>query len=107
MSLTVNIFLLCLYVAVNAAATYLIKTSASLRTAGFIAGLFLQAAGFLMLLWLVKLFPLSVLIPVATGLLIAANSVLGHMILKERISRANILGYTLVIGGVCMVYLNF
>ena len=102
-----TVFLLLIYVSINTLATYLMKISPSVRSRIFIGGIFFQGVGFLILLWLIKFLPISMFIPTATGLLIVSNSFLGHLLLKEHISRYNILGYVFVIVGVCLVYFNF
>lgn len=102
-----SVLLLLAYLVVNTLATYVIKTSPRLKSKKFAGGLSLQIAGFLMLLGLIKLFPLSILIPIVTGLLIASNSLLGHVLLKEKVSKSNILGYFFVSVGVLFIYFNF
>ncbi len=98
--------ILAVYVLANSTANYLLKCAPNLWSARFMAGLIFQIAGFLFLLILIKLLPLSIAIPITTGLLIMSNSLIGHFSLREHISRVNILGYGLVILGVCLVYLT-
>ena len=65
------------YAGISGYGLFLMKSSAALIGSKFFIGLFFYGTGFLLWLWILRTFPLTIAFPAAAGTLIVATQVFG------------------------------
>jgi multidrug transporter EmrE-like cation transporter len=89
-----------IYVLVSCCGLYLLKVAASVRSASFLVGALLYAAGALLWLAMLRLYPLSIAFPIASGALMAGTTLMGLLLLKEPFSVRQALGIVAIWAGI-------
>lgn len=98
--------LLVLYAAVSAFGLYLLKASENIQSYGFLIGVVLYGGGFVIWIFILRIYPLSVSFPAAAGSLIVATYALGTLLLKEESNLTSLAGIVLILGGIILIYTN-
>ncbi|WP_319587618.1 hypothetical protein [uncultured Desulfobulbus sp.] len=88
------------YVPVSCFGLYLLKTALSLTSPCFITGAALYGFGAVIWLLILKVYPLSIAFPIASGALMIGTTLIGFFILNESISWQHLLGIGLIILGI-------
>ena len=95
-----------IYVLISAYGLYYIKISSNWNSVNFIWGMILYGTGFLIWLYILKRYPLSIAFPIAASSLIIATQFFGIILLKESIYLNKIIGITFIIMGILLLNLN-
>jgi drug/metabolite transporter (DMT)-like permease len=94
---------IAIYAATSAYGLYRIKAAPRLVSIEFAAGFVLYGIGFLMWLFLLRRYPLSIVFPIAAGSLIIATQALAAVLLREPMPTMHIGGVALIILGIVLV----
>lgn len=94
---------IAIYAATSAYGLYRIKAAPRLISVEFAAGFLLYGLGFLMWLFLLRRYPLSIVFPIAAGSLIVATQVLAAALLREPLPMTQIGGVALIVLGIALV----
>jgi multidrug transporter EmrE-like cation transporter len=89
-----------LYLAVSLFGLYQIKAATPGLNAGYLLGVLAYAAGFLLWLQMIRLFPLSTAFPLAAGALICGTQLVGILALGEQYDAAKVAGVLLILAGI-------
>lgn len=96
---------LVLYMVISSGALLLLKTAPTgFLNPRFIAGFLLYGLSFVIWWSLLRVLPLSVAFPVATGIQAVALQLVGRYLLHERLPLAHLLGLSLILAGVALVF---
>lgn len=87
------------YLAVSLFGLYRIKAATPGLNAGYLLGVLAYAAGFLLWLQVIRLFPLSTAFPLAAGALICGTQLIGILALGEQYDAAKLGGVLLILAG--------
>ncbi|MEW6696500.1 MAG: class I SAM-dependent methyltransferase [Bacillota bacterium] len=97
-----NMMIFLTYMVVSSYGLYKLKTSEFIDM-NFITGTFFYGLGFLIWFLILKLFPLSVAFPIASGLLIISTQFVGIWFLSEKTNIYQISGVILIIIGIFLI----
>lgn len=103
MKLLVGLLGLLLYIVTNCLGLYFLKSSTSWFSVKFVCGAILYAVGAGMWIYILRIFPLSLAFPVASGLLMIGTTVTGYMLLNERLSTPQGAGILLILLGIAVI----
>ncbi|WP_087721964.1 hypothetical protein [Pandoraea sp. PE-S2T-3] len=103
MKLLVGFLGLLLYTVTSCLGLYFLKTSSSWVSVKFVCGGILYVAGAGMWIYILRIFPLSLAFPVASGLLMMGTTVTGYMLLNERLSMPQGAGILLILLGIAVI----
>ena len=99
-----NIGLFVLYAAVSSLGLFVLKTANGILNLQFVAGLALYGIGFLIWYGMLTRLPLSVVFPIAAGILVVATQFVGYLFLDERIGASHLAGIGLVLAGIVVIF---
>ena len=91
------------YAATSAYGLYRLKAAPRMFSLEFGLGFLLYGIGFVMWLYLLRRYPLSIVFPVAVGALIIATQFFAGSFLRETIGPAHIAGVVMIIAGIALV----
>ena len=95
--------LILFYVLVSAFGLYKLKAASSWFGWEFLVGFVMYGSGFIVWLYILRNFPLSVAFPVAAGSLIVSTQVLAIWLLKETPNYINLAGVCMIVVGIVLV----
>ena len=95
--------LIIFYALISAFGLYLLKAAQEIQSIGFIIGAFFYGSGFLIWMYILRLYPLSVAFPVAAGALIVGTQIAGILFLKEPFQIQTIAGITFIGIGILLI----
>lgn len=104
-----NIIKLCLFIAyalISSYGLYKLKISSFGINVGFISGFMFYAIGFVIWLYILKIYPLSVAFPLASGSLVVITQIVGVSFLGEAATLNKGIGAIFIIAGIALVYLE-
>lgn len=104
--LPVNALLFPIYVITSCVGLYLLKLASSWSSLIFLSGVTLYVLGAGIWLAILRVYPLSVAFPVASGALMIGTTLIGIFILKEHVSTQHIIGIFFIMTGIGMVALS-
>ncbi|TNC79611.1 MAG: hypothetical protein C9356_18360 [Oleiphilus sp.] len=96
--------LILFYAAVSAYGLYLLKASEHWKSMTFVLGFGLYGAGFLIWIFILRMFPLSIAFPAAAGALILATQIAGIIYLKEPVHASAMAGIGFIAIGIILIY---
>lgn len=96
--------LITFYALISAFGLYKIKAADGLQDHALWIGAFFYGSGFLIWLFILRKFPLSISFPIAAGSLIIATQAFGFFLLKETISTIHLAGVALILGGIALIF---
>ena len=96
--------LLIFYALVSAYGLYLIKAAENWKSVSFVIGFGLYGSGFIIWLFILRLYPLSIAFPAAAGALIVATQVAGIVFLKEPLHLGAMAGIGFIAIGIILIY---
>jgi multidrug transporter EmrE-like cation transporter len=96
--------LITFYALISAFGLYKIKAADGLQDHALWIGAFFYGSGFLIWLFILRKFPLSISFPIAAGSLIIATQLFSHLLLKETISSLHLVGIALILGGIALIF---
>lgn len=91
------------YALTSCAGLYLLKAAESLVSLKFVAGGALYVSGAAIWIVILRLFPLSVAFPLASGMLMIGTTLSGYFLLGEELSPVQFLGVVLILIGITCV----
>jgi multidrug transporter EmrE-like cation transporter len=94
------ILYICTYAMISAFGLYKLKATSDWVSIDFFVGLLFYGFGFLMWIYILRIFPLSIAFPIAAGSLVVATQLISYLLLKEPFSQLNILGIILIVIGI-------
>lgn len=103
MNLYFGALLFGVYVVVSCSGLYLIKAAPSWLTPAFVFGGFLYGCGAITWLFILRIFPLSIAFPIASGALMVGTSLVGFFLLRESISWQHMLGIAFIMLGISLL----
>lgn len=103
-AMVLNIALFVLYAAVSSLGLFVLKTANGILNLQFLAGITLYGIGFLIWYGMLTRLPLSVVFPIAAGILVVATQFVGHLFLDERIEAGHLAGIGLVLAGIAVIF---
>ena len=95
--------LFVVYVAVSCCGLYLLKAATGWRTVTFLAGVLLYGIGAVLWLWILRLWPLSLVFPIAAGALVLGTTLIGITLLGENVTAPHLFGAALIIVGITLI----
>ena len=98
--------LIVIYALVSGYGLYLLKASQDFLSSGFLLGCVFYGGGFVIWIFILRLFPLSIAFPTAAGALIIATQIAGIYYLKESLAPTTIAGIVLIAVGIILIYVN-
>lgn len=99
--------LICIFYAVlSCSGLYLLKSTVEWWSMRFLFGVILYATGAFVWLLILKMYPLSFAFPIATGVLMVGTTLIGIMLLDEKISLFHMLGMVFIIFGISCLLLG-
>lgn len=106
MRLLIQMIALLVYAIISSSGLYLLKTADGWVSARFVCGGVLYGVGAGMWIYLLRMMPLSVAFPVASGMLMLGTTLIGYLLLGERLSPMQGLGIVLILSGMAFVGAN-
>jgi multidrug transporter EmrE-like cation transporter len=100
------LILLAIYTAMSTFGLFKIKESGFAMNVGLSIGVVFYLAGFVLWMYILKLFDLSVAFPMAAGALIVATQAVGYTMLHEPYTLSKISGSLLIIVGIALIHLE-
>jgi multidrug transporter EmrE-like cation transporter len=100
------VLLILVYSAISALGLAMMKAAPRPQSMGFAGGFVFYGLGFLVWLFILQRYPLSVAFPIAAGSLVIATQVLAFFFLEEVITMTHLFGVCLVIVGIGLLYAN-
>jgi len=97
------VFIFLAYAMISCSGLYLLKAAPSWYSVKFVIGGVLYVTGAAVWLVILRLFPLSVAFPIASGMLIIGTTLTGFMFLGEKISLVQFFGVALILVGITFV----
>ncbi|ALS59537.1 SMR family transporter [Pandoraea norimbergensis] len=94
------------YAATSCTGLYLLKTADGWFSLRFASGGVLYVAGAAIWICLLRLLPLSVAFPIASGMLMLGTTLTGYFLLDERLSAMQGVGIVLILSGMVFVGAN-
>jgi multidrug transporter EmrE-like cation transporter len=88
------------YVLVSCCGLYLLKAAPGVRSVSFAAGVLLYAGGALIWIAVLRLYPLSIAFPIASGALMAGTALVGLLLLREPFSVRQAFGMVAIWAGI-------
>ena len=98
--------LIVIYAAVSGYGLYLLKASQEFLSTSFLLGCVFYGGGFVIWIFILRLFPLSIAFPTAAGALIIATQIAGVYYLKESLQPTTVAGIALIAIGIILIYMN-
>ncbi|MEH6825881.1 MAG: hypothetical protein V7629_18455 [Motiliproteus sp.] len=92
-----------IYAIISSIGLYLLKASHSVQSLGFAFGFFFYGSGFIIWLYILRAYPLSMAFPAAAGAMIIATQIAGVVFLKETIQMPVIVGSVLIFFGILLI----
>ena len=102
----VGITIFFVYALISCVGLYWLKSAANLWTLKFISGAFLYILGAAVWLVILRMYPLSIAFPIASGVLMIGTTVVGYVLLKENISWMHLMGLVLISSGISILALQ-
>ncbi len=100
-----KVLILTVYVTSSSVGLYYIKASQmTVMSWKFVIGFILYGSGFLIWLYLLKLYPLSTIFPIAASALIVATQLLGYTLLHEQFHVSKLVSIILIIVGIIILF---
>ncbi|MEX2127724.1 MAG: hypothetical protein WD871_05720 [Xanthobacteraceae bacterium] len=106
MNVPALILVTVLYAAISAYGLYLIKDAPTLTSSRALIGGLLYGGGFCVWIAMLRVFPLSVVFPIAAGSLIVATHLLARFYLAETVSILQTFGIGMIVVGIFLVFLR-
>lgn len=106
MKFIVGIAIFVSYALMSCIGLYLLKSATNWWTFKFISGAFFYILGAAVWLVILKIYPLSIAFPIASGVLMIGTTVVGYVFLKENISWLHLLGLMLISSGISVLALQ-
>jgi multidrug transporter EmrE-like cation transporter len=100
------LILLAVYTAISTFGLFKIKESGLAISMTLSIGVVFYLAGFILWMYILKLFDLSVAFPMAAGALIVATQAVGYTLLHEPYTLLKITGSVLIIVGIALIHLE-
>jgi multidrug transporter EmrE-like cation transporter len=101
-----NILVYVFYAVISSYGLYKLKISSQILDIHFIIGFIFYGMGFLMWLFILKLHPLSIAFPIASGTLIVCTQIVGILFLNEKIGVLQSVGVTLICLGIIFTFFS-
>ena len=101
-----KVVIFVIYVLISSFGLYKIKVASTLLSFDFIAGMALFGSGFLLWLYILRSYPLSIAFPIAAGSLVFATQLFGVLVLREPFTMTHGLGIVLIVAGIALVSVN-
>jgi multidrug transporter EmrE-like cation transporter len=98
--------LLLVYTIISTLGLFKIKQSALVLSTDFAIGFVLYVLGFLLWMYMLRLFELSIAFPIAAGALILATQLASYAFLGEPASFFRVGGCALIIAGISLIYFD-
>ncbi len=95
---------LLLYMVLSGYGLLKLKAAGSIYSSAFLVGFAAYGGGFVIWLYMLRQFPLSVIFPTAAGGLIVTTQILGFFFLAEPISASQMAGTALVVIGMVLIF---
>mgnify|MGYP000161392187 CR=1 FL=1 len=99
-------FLLAFYAVISTFGLYLLKAAQEVQSFNFAVGAFCYGSGFIIWLFILRMYPLSVAFPAAAGTLIVATQVAGIVYLGEKANLTALIGSGFIILGIILMYIT-
>lgn len=96
--------LIVVYAAISSYGLFLLKSSEHWKSLAFLIGFGLYGAGFLIWIFILRMFPLSIAFPAAAGALILATQIAGIIYLKEPVHSSAMAGIGFIAVGIVLIY---
>ena len=96
-------FIFPIYVTLSCYGLYLMKAAYSWTAISFLTGVILYVSGAIIWLAILRVYPISVAFPVASGALMIGTTLIGVFILKEHVSTMHIFGIVLIMIGITLL----
>lgn len=103
MSIFARVLVFFIYFVASAAGLIFMKTAPSYFNLKFVFGLCLYFSGALVWLYILRIFPLSIAFPIASGGLVVASTLLAVLILGENVNFWQVGGIISIIFGICLI----
>lgn len=94
------------YAATSCMGLYLLKTADAWISLRFALGGMLYVAGAAIWICILRVLPLSVAFPIASGMLMLGTTLTGYLLLDERLSATQGMGIVLILSGMVFVGAN-
>lgn len=101
-----GIVLLALYPFVSCYGLYLMKAAPMVKSWGFLIGFICYAAGAVIWLFILRIFPLSTAFPIAAGSLVIGTMLTGVFFLNEQVTGFHLAGALMIIVGIVLLSLG-
>lgn len=99
----VQLSFVAVYAATSAYGLYRMKAAARLVSTEFGIGFLLYGIGFVMWLYMLRKYPLSIVFPIAVGGLIIATQFLAGSLLRESMGTSHLAGVLMIVIGIALV----
>lgn len=103
MNLIFGILLFIGYAFISCIGLYLLKSAADWCSIKFLVGAILYIVGAGIWLFILRLYPLSIAFPIASGAIMIGTTATGYMLLKENITLFHFLGISLTFVGISIL----
>lgn len=101
-----SLIVLFVYTVACSFGLYKIKVADSMMTSDFVIGAFCYGLSFAIWMILVRMLPLSLAFPIATGIIIISTQIIGFYFLHEPIGAVHLTGIALVLAGVGILFVQ-
>lgn len=82
---------------------YLLKAAPAVKSWLFLSGLVLYIIGAGMWMFILRLYPLSVAFPIASGALVIGTTLTGMVFLNENVNLVHLFGAGLILAGIALI----
>lgn len=104
-SIAGKIAIFSIYTVTSSLGLYYIKSSQLTLSWRFLIGFLFYGAGFVIWMIILRFFSLSSAYPIAASLVIVATQLIGFGLLNERMTVSKLVGVTLIIIGISVIFL--
>lgn len=94
------------YALISVIGLYWLKSASAVWTVRFISGAFFYVLGAGLWLVILRMYPLSIAFPVASGALMIGTTMVGYLLLKENISWIHLFGIAMISSGISILALQ-
>lgn len=91
------------YALISCTGLYWLKSAENLWTIRFISGAIFYVVGAGIWLVILKIYPLSLAFPIASGILVIGTTLVGYFLLRENITWLHMLGLVLISSGISVL----
>ena len=96
--------LIAVYALISAYGLYKIKIADGMEDSALWLGALAYGVGFLIWMFILRKFPLSIAFPIAAGALIMVTQGLSYALLKEAMTSMHLIGVAMIVAGIGLVY---